>query len=140
MWKAGLALAPLYGTFPVDREEQTIPSPPLHDQYADTKRRHRRPNIPAEPETPQQTYGYVTAAPDPSKPAKMPSQFSIAISAPLDYTRRTHMPLSKGKSREAVSRNVKTERKHGKSQKQAVAISLNQARKSGAKTSKKQEK
>ena len=50
------------------------------------------------------------------------------------------MPLSKGKSREAVSKNVKTEMKHGKSQKQAVAISLNQARKSGAKIPKKHEK
>jgi hypothetical protein len=47
------------------------------------------------------------------------------------------MPLSKGKSHEAVSKNVKTEMKHGKSQKQAVAISLNQARKSGAKIPKK---
>jgi hypothetical protein len=43
------------------------------------------------------------------------------------------MPLSKGKSKEAVSKNIKTEMKAGKPQKQAVAIALNQARKSGAK-------
>lgn len=50
------------------------------------------------------------------------------------------MPLKRGKSRDTVSENIKTERKHGKSQKQAVAISLNQARKSGAKIPKKSHK
>jgi hypothetical protein len=54
--------------------------------------------------------------------------------------RRTIMPLKRGKSRETVSENIKTEMKHGKSQKQAVAISLNQARKSGAKIPKKHHK
>jgi hypothetical protein len=47
------------------------------------------------------------------------------------------MPLNKGKSREAISKNIKTEMKEGKPQKQAVAIALNQARKSGAKIPKK---
>ena len=42
------------------------------------------------------------------------------------------MPLAKGKSKETVSKNIKTEMKHGKPQKQAVAIALNQARKSGS--------
>jgi hypothetical protein len=51
--------------------------------------------------------------------------------------RRTIMPLKRGKSKDTVSENIKTEMKHGKSQKQAVAISLNQARKSGAKIPKK---
>ena len=50
------------------------------------------------------------------------------------------MPLRKGTSREDVSKNVKTEIKHGKPQKQAVAIALNQARKHGAKIPKKSEK
>ena len=48
-------------------------------------------------------------------------------------TRENIMPLKKGKSKEAVSKNIKTEMAHGKPQKQAVAIALNQARKSGAK-------
>jgi Family of unknown function (DUF6496) len=50
------------------------------------------------------------------------------------------MPLRKGTSREDVSKNIKTEMKHGKSQKQSVAIALNQARKHGAKIPKKHEK
>lgn len=50
------------------------------------------------------------------------------------------MPLSKGKSREAISKNIKTEMKQGKSRKQSVAIALNQARKSGAKIPKKHSK
>jgi hypothetical protein len=39
------------------------------------------------------------------------------------------MPLVKGKSKAAVSRNIKTEKAAGKPQKQAVAIALNVARK-----------
>jgi hypothetical protein len=50
------------------------------------------------------------------------------------------MPLRKGSSREDVSKNIKTEKKHGKSQKQSVAIALNQARKHGAKIPKKHDK
>ena len=40
------------------------------------------------------------------------------------------MPLVKGKSRAAVSANIKTEMAAGKPQKQAVAIALNTARSS----------
>ncbi|WP_156967177.1 DUF6496 domain-containing protein [Paraburkholderia ferrariae] len=54
--------------------------------------------------------------------------------------RETDMPLSKGKSREAISKNIKTGMKEGKSQKQAVAIALNEARKAGAKIPKKHRK
>ncbi|CAG4912950.1 MAG TPA: DUF6496 domain-containing protein [Paraburkholderia sp.] len=50
------------------------------------------------------------------------------------------MPLKRGTSKETVSRNIKTETKHGKPHKQAVAIALNQARKSGAKIPKKSDK
>jgi hypothetical protein len=47
------------------------------------------------------------------------------------------MPLAKGKSKKTISKNIKTEVEHGKPQKQAVAIALNTARKSGAKIPKK---
>ncbi len=47
------------------------------------------------------------------------------------------MPLKKGKSKASVSANIRTEIKHGKPQKQAVAIALDTARKSGAKIPKK---
>ena len=39
------------------------------------------------------------------------------------------MPLKKGKSKNVVGDNIKTEMKAGKPQKQAVAIALNTARK-----------
>lgn len=47
------------------------------------------------------------------------------------------MPLKKGKSKESVKENIKTEMAEGKPQKQAVAIALNVARKSGSKIPKK---
>lgn len=50
------------------------------------------------------------------------------------------MPLIKGKSKEAVSKNIKTEMAAGHPQKQAVAIALNTARKAGAQTPKKGKK
>lgn len=42
------------------------------------------------------------------------------------------MPLKRGKSEETISENVKTERKAGKPQKQAVAIAMREADKSGS--------
>lgn len=47
------------------------------------------------------------------------------------------MPLIKGKTRAAISKNIKTEESAGKSKKQAIAIALNIARKAGAKIPKK---
>ena len=50
------------------------------------------------------------------------------------------MPLIKSKSKEAIGKNIKTEMKAGKPQKQAVAIALDVARRSGAKIPKKAKK
>lgn len=46
------------------------------------------------------------------------------------------MPLEKGKSRKAISRNIKTEMAAGKKQSQAVAIALHVAGKSPKKKKK----
>lgn len=47
------------------------------------------------------------------------------------------MPLEKGKSKKVISRNISEMMHSGYPQKQAIAASLSQARKSGAKIKKK---
>jgi hypothetical protein len=47
------------------------------------------------------------------------------------------MPLVKGKSKKSIGKNISIEEKSGKPKKQAIAIALNVARKSGAKIPKK---
>jgi hypothetical protein len=44
------------------------------------------------------------------------------------------MPLKKGTSQKVVSENIKTEMHAGKPQKQAIAIAMNTARRSGGGT------
>lgn len=46
------------------------------------------------------------------------------------------MPIKKGYSKATVSKNIKTEMKSGKSQKQSVAIALSVAKKTKAKAKK----
>ena len=41
--------------------------------------------------------------------------------------KENNMPLVKGKSKEAISKNIKTEMKAGKPQKQAIAIAMSKA-------------
>ena len=50
------------------------------------------------------------------------------------------MPLNKSGSKKAIGQNIKTEEAVGKKPKQAIAIALNVARKSGAKIPKKGKK
>jgi hypothetical protein len=47
------------------------------------------------------------------------------------------MPLKRGFSRRSVSANIRTEMKHGKPQRQAIAIALSVARKARAASRKK---
>lgn len=47
------------------------------------------------------------------------------------------MPLEKGKSKKVIGHNIKEMEKSGHPKKQAIAASLNEARHSGAKISKK---
>lgn len=55
--------------------------------------------------------------------------FMTIIYTPMEEV----MPIQKGKSKKTISKNIKTEMHAGKPQKQAVAIALDVARKSGAK-------
>ena len=50
------------------------------------------------------------------------------------------MPLRKGKSKKTISHNIRTEMAAGRPQRQAIAIALDMARKSGAKIPRKRKR
>ena len=50
------------------------------------------------------------------------------------------MPLIKSKSREAIGKNIETEKAHGKPRAQAIAIALDVARRAGANIPKKKKR
>jgi hypothetical protein len=58
----------------------------------------------------------------------------------ITYGRILKMPLSKGKSKKVIGKNIAEMESSGYPAKQAIAASLNQARKSGAKIPKKGKK
>lgn len=54
-----------------------------------------------------------------------------------DYLKENNMPLAKGKSKKVIGKNIKEMEEAGHPKNQAIAASLNEARKSGAKIPKK---
>jgi hypothetical protein len=69
------------------------------------------------------------------------SVFDGQIKSVLDSVDRItegiiQMPLKRGKSKQTISRNIRTEMHQGVPQKQAVAIALSQARRTGKRTRK----
>jgi len=59
---------------------------------------------------------------------------------PQDSKKEKKMPLKKGKSKKVIGENIGEMEKSGHPKKQAIAASLNEARKSGAKIPKKKKK
>ena len=98
----------------------------IYALHRDFKDRHQEPhgNAPRRPTVP---FGAPTP-PDPPSTAGNTPRSRPAIAVTIIQPKENAMPLSKGTSKKAIAKNIKTEVAAGKPKAQAVAIALNTQR------------